>query len=68
MAEPGGVMLTGAMLAGGQPGRLEHYTDLGPARLKGRKGDVEVCAMDVVAVAHDVNADQLIEQILNEGA
>lgn len=65
LAEPGGVLLTGAMLAGGQPGSLSHYADLGPARLRGRKGDVEVCAMDVTAVARDVNADQLIEQILD---
>ncbi|MDJ0739259.1 MAG: adenylate/guanylate cyclase domain-containing protein [Gammaproteobacteria bacterium] len=65
LAEPGGVLLTGAMLAGGQPGSLEHYRDMGPARLKGRRRDVEVCAMDVDAVAHDVNADLLIEQILS---
>ena len=65
LAEPGGVLLTGGMLAGGQPGNLEHYADLGPAQLKGRKGGVEVCAMDVDAVARDVNADRLIEQILS---
>ena len=67
LCEPGGVLLTGSMLAGGQPGDLDHYSDLGPAQLKGRRGNVEVCVMDVDAVAHDVNADQLIEQILNEG-
>ncbi|MCB1723658.1 MAG: HAMP domain-containing protein [Gammaproteobacteria bacterium] len=65
MAEPGGVLLTCTMLVGGQPGQPEHYDDLGPAQLRGRKGNVEVCAMDVDAVAHDVNADQLIERILS---
>lgn len=65
LAEPGGVLLTGSMLAGGQPGSLEHYADLGPALLKGRKTVVEVCSMDVEAVAHEVNADQLIERILS---
>lgn len=65
LAEPGGVLLTGAMLAGGQPGSLEHYADMGPAALRGRKSNVEVCVMDVDAVARDVNADHLIDQILS---
>ncbi|MCB1800396.1 MAG: HAMP domain-containing protein [Gammaproteobacteria bacterium] len=66
MAEPGGVMLTCTMLGNGQPGRLEHYADMGPVQLRGRKENVEVCVMDVEAVARDVDADLLIERILSE--
>jgi adenylate cyclase len=65
MAEPGGVLLTGAMMAGGHPGEPGHYADLGAAQLRGRKEYVEVRAMNVDAVARDVNADQLIDHILS---
>ena len=65
MAEPGGVLLTGAMLASGHPGSASHYADLGAAQLRGRTENVEVCAMNVDAVAHDVNADRLIDHILS---
>lgn len=64
MAEPGGVLVTDAMMASGQPGESRHYAHLGPAELRGRRGNVEVRAMDVEAVARDVNADQLIDNIL----
>ena len=65
MAEPGSVLLTCSMLSGGQPGDLVHYSDMGPAQLRGRKSNVEVCVMDVEAVARDVDADRLIERILS---
>lgn len=65
MAEPGGVLVTESMLAAGQPGSLSHYARLGAAQLRGRRENVEVRAMDVQAVAHDVNADQLIDQMLS---
>lgn len=65
MAEPGGVLVTRAMMEAGHPGRPDHYTDLGAAQLRGRREFVEMLAMDVDAVAHDVNADQLIEHILS---
>lgn len=65
MAEPGGVLVTDAMMESGQPGESEHYAHLGPAELRGRKKNVEVRAMDVEAVARDVNADQLIDNILS---
>ncbi len=65
MAEPGGVLVTEAMLDGGQPGSLAHYTHLGAARLRGREENVEVRAMDVDAVAREVNADQSITHILS---
>jgi adenylate cyclase len=65
MAEPGGVLLTRKVMAEGHPGDAGHYADLGAAQLRGRKGYVEVLAMNVDAVARDVNADQLIEQILS---
>jgi hypothetical protein len=65
MAEPGGVLITKAMMASGQPGDPRHYLHLGPARLRGRRKSVEVRAMQVDAVARDVNADQLIENILS---
>jgi len=65
MAEPGGVLVTDAMMASGQPGESDHYTHLGPAELRGRKENVEVRAMDVEAVARDVNADLLIDNILS---
>jgi adenylate cyclase len=64
MADPGGVLITEAMLTGGQPGSLAHYAPLGAAQLRGREENVEVRAMDVEAVAHEVNADQLIDQML----
>ena len=64
MAEPGGVLVTDAVMASGQPGEARHYAHLGPAELRGRRENVEVRAMDVDAVARDVNADQLIETIL----
>jgi len=64
MAEPGGVLVTDAVMASGQPGAARHYAHLGPAELRGRRKNVEVRAMDVDAVARDVNADQLIETIL----
>jgi adenylate cyclase len=67
MSEPGGVLVTEAVMATGQPGELVHYAPLGSAELRGRKENVEVRAMDVDAVAHDVNADQLIETILSTG-
>ncbi|HOP17329.1 MAG TPA: adenylate/guanylate cyclase domain-containing protein, partial [Gammaproteobacteria bacterium] len=65
MAEPGGVLLTGTMLASGHPGSSSHYADLGAAQLRGRTENVAVCAMNVDAVAHDVNADRLIDRILS---
>jgi adenylate cyclase len=65
MAKPGGVLLTESMLSAGQPGELRHYVPLGPSQLRGREENVEVRAMDVEAVAHAVNADQLIEQMLS---
>lgn len=65
MAEPGGVLLTGNMLASGHPGSSSHYADLGAAQLRGRTENVAVCAMNVDAVAHDVNADRLIDRILS---
>ena len=64
MAEPGGVLVTDTVMASGQPGAARHYAHLGPAELRGRRKNVEVRAMDVDAVARDVNADQLIETIL----
>jgi len=67
MADPGGVLIPETMLAEGHPGSARHYTHRGAAELRGRKKFVEVRAMDVEAVAHDVNADQLIEKILSEG-
>jgi adenylate cyclase len=65
MSEPGGVLVTDAMMAAGQPGESRHYAHLGPAELRGRKENVVVRAMDVEAVARDVNADQLIDSILS---
>ncbi len=65
MAEPGGVLVTEAVMNGGQPGSLEHYRRLGAAQLRGREENVEVLAMDVGAVAHEVNADALIGHILS---
>ena len=50
MAEPGGVLLTGTMLASGHPGSSSHYADLGAAQLRGRTENVAVCAMNVDAV------------------
>ncbi len=67
MSEPGGVLVTDVVMASGQPGELSHYAHLGPAELRGRKEFVEVRAMDVDAVARDVNADLLIETILSTG-
>jgi adenylate cyclase len=67
MAEPGGVLVTDTMMTAGQPGRPNHYAHLGPARLRGRKENVEVLAMDVEAVARAENADHLIEGILSAG-
>ena len=66
MAEPGGVLVTEATLSSGQPGDRGHYRPLGAAQLRGRAGNVEVRAMDVDAVAHQVDADRLIERILSE--
>jgi len=68
MAEPGGVLLTRTVMADGHPGDAGHYAELGAAQLRGRKGYVEVLAMNVDAVARDVNADQLIEHILSVAA
>ena len=65
MAEPGGVLVTESMLGAGQPGSLAHYSHLGAAQLRGREENVEVRAMNVEAVAHEVNADRLIERILS---
>jgi adenylate cyclase len=65
MSEPGGVLVTDAMMAAGQPGESRPYAHLGPAELRGRKENVVVRAMDVEAVARDVNADQLIDSILS---
>ena len=59
------VLVTEAMMASGQPGEARHYAHLGPAELRGRRENVEVRAMQVEAVAKDVNADQLIETILS---
>lgn len=67
MAEPGGVLVADAVMASGQPGESRHYVNLGPTGLRGRKENVAVHAMDVDAVARDVNADQLIETILSTG-
>jgi adenylate cyclase len=64
MAAPGGVLVTEAMLATGHPGEAGHYHHQGPAQLRGRKGYVRVRAMDVDAVAREVNADRLIDNIL----
>ncbi len=64
MADPGGVLVTEAMMATGHPGEAGHYHHQGPAQLRGRKGNVRVRAMDVDAVAREVNADQLIDNIL----
>ncbi|MGD1983160.1 MAG: adenylate/guanylate cyclase domain-containing protein [Chromatiaceae bacterium] len=68
MSEPGGILLTESVLAGGQPGSLMNYRTLGPASLRGRAEDVEVRAMDVAAVAHEIDADRLIERIVSERA
>ena len=65
VAEPGGVLITQAMLASGQPGHAHHYAYRGSAELRGRREGVEVVAMDVDAVARDVNADRLIANILS---
>ncbi len=67
MAEPGGILLTESVLVNGQPGSLSHYDTLGPARLRGRIGDVEIRSMDVAAIAHEIDADRLIERILSGG-
>jgi adenylate cyclase len=64
LAEPGGVTLTAATLAGGHPGAAVHYRRLGPVQLRGRRESVELCAMDVDAVARDVNVDQFIDHLL----
>lgn len=65
MAEPGGVLLAESMMATGHPGDAAHYAHLGAAQLRGRKEYVDIRAMDVEAVARNVNADQLIENILS---
>lgn len=64
MAEPGGVMVTEAMLAAGFPGDASHYRPLGPVAVRGRRDSVEIRAMDADAVAHQLNADRLIRDIL----
>jgi adenylate cyclase len=68
MAEPGGVLLTGPMMAYGHPGDASHYQDLGSAEVRGRTQNVDIMAMDVEAVARDVDADELIGHILASGA
>jgi adenylate cyclase len=65
MAEPGGVLLAESVLAQGHPGSVSHYAALGPVRLRGRTADVAVRVMDVAAVAHEIDADRLIERILS---
>ncbi len=65
MAAPGGVLVTDATMAYGPPGEIRHYVNLGASELRGRKQTVEVHAMEVEAVARDLNADQLIEKILS---
>lgn len=67
MAEPGGVMLSEDSLAQGHPGSMAHYQPLGAAQLRGRAEKHEVRAMDVNAIAHEINADRLIEEILADG-
>jgi len=64
MAEPGGVLLTGAAMDFGHPGQADHYKDLGSAEVRGRTQNVEIIAMDVEAVARDEDADELIGHIL----
>lgn len=65
MAEPGGVLLSEAVMDSGQPGSVRHYRSLGAAQLRGRAEKLEVRAMDVDAVAREINADHLIEEILS---
>lgn len=65
MADPGGVLLSAAMLDHGFPGAAAHYARLGQAPLRGRREQVDLCAMDVAAVARDLHADRLIDQILS---
>ena len=67
MAEPGGVLLSEDSLAHGHPGSMTHYQPLGAAQLRGRAERHEVRAMDVNAIAHEINADRLIEEILADG-
>lgn len=64
MADPGGVLVTEAMMAAGYPGEPTHYHHLGPAELRGRKENVHVLSMDVDAVARELNADRLIDGML----
>ena len=68
MAEPGGVLVTDVVMDSGHPGETRHYAHLGPAQLRGRREFVEVRAMDVEAVARDIDADLLIEKILSSGS
>jgi adenylate cyclase len=67
MAEPGGVLLTEQLLGQGAPGSIGHYRRIGPSHLRGRAADVDVCAMDVDAVASEIDADRLIEELLSGG-
>lgn len=64
LAEPGGVLINGATVAGGAPGSSRHYHQLGPITLRGRAAQVGVVAMDVGAVAHATDADRMIDDIL----
>ena len=52
----------------GHPGDASHYQDLGSAEVRGRTQNVDIMAMDVEAVARDVDADELIGHILASGA
>lgn len=67
MAEPGGVLLSASMLGFGHPGAAQHYAHLGQTGLRGRREQVDVCGMDVDAVARELNADRLIDRILGDG-
>lgn len=65
MADPGGVLLPEGILADGHPGSIDHYVPKGAVEIRGRKEFVDLRSMDVAAVAHEVNADQLVEHMLS---
>lgn len=65
MAAPGGVLMSEKTLAHGVAGARTRYRSLGAATIKGRREQVTLIEMDVEAVARDVDADRMIDQILH---
>jgi adenylate cyclase len=68
MARPGGVLMNDNMLVCGHPGSDQCYRSLGAAAIRGRREPVVVREMDVEAVAGDLDADRLIDGILEPAA